>query len=76
MKTPKADFRIIDQGTIIMIELLTKYARTWINDNCDVPGYMMVGKNFVCMDRRPAADILNAMVDSGLIYETQTIHRN
>lgn len=55
------DWYIIDEGSIVLFEPLTRTAREWLEDNVDEP-WQWLG-NALAVDHRAAQDLYDAIVE-------------
>jgi len=59
MATP--DFRIRNEGTVVMFTPLTESARNFLRDNVESESWQWMGES-LCVDHRMAHELLHALV--------------
>ncbi len=65
------DFKVQDEGTIVVLHPCNDAARTWIDDNlylCDGTGPQWWGGGVV-IEHRCAGDILHGIIEDGLTIQ-------
>jgi hypothetical protein len=64
MTTQYDDFRIEDQGTIVLVTPLTEGAREWVDANVQLEGWQWLGGSFA-VDHRMAQALIDGIEDEG-----------
>jgi hypothetical protein len=63
-----ADFRINDQGTIVLFTPISDAAREWVDENVASDSWQWFGPQ-LCVDHRMAGDLLDGIVAAGFEIE-------
>ena len=64
----EADFLLYDCGSIIQLTPQTRSAKEWLQANVESEGWQWLG-NGLCMDRRMAIGLVEAIVEEGMTLE-------
>lgn len=60
-----ADFRIADQGSIVMVTPLTQPAKDWVEENVQLEGWQWLGGGFA-VEPRYVVGLASGIADAGL----------
>lgn len=63
-KTPKADFRVVNCGTVWQFAFLSDACRRYVKDNVGTEDWQWMG-NRLCVDHRPARDFKEFLLSEG-----------
>lgn len=59
------DFRIADQGSIVMVTPLTQPAKDWVEENVQLEGWQWLGGGFA-VEPRYVMSLASGIADAGL----------
>lgn len=68
----EVDATIENLGGVFVVQPLTVAARDWLEDNGQAAPWQWFGGALCLDDRRYARDLVNGMVDDGLVVRAQT----
>jgi len=68
---PRADVRIANHGSIVLVRPVTKAAEEWLNDN--VGGEAQYFGNALACEPRYVGDLLHGMENDGLIVKGEVV---
>jgi hypothetical protein len=64
-----ADVEVIDECTVVVFHLKTEAARSWVEENMNVPSCWQISANRFGVDRREARHTIAVMEGGGLMLE-------
>lgn len=67
MRAVKTDVRIVNEGTVFLVEMLTPEAHEWVKENVpNLEGWQFMGANAFAVDARYILELREGMLDAGL----------
>jgi hypothetical protein len=67
MRKPTADFKVEDNGSVVLIVPMNRGAREWVDENVYLESWQWLGGGFAC-EPRMVGDLLAGIAEAGFIY--------
>ena len=64
-----ADFKIEDQGTIVLFTELTEAAAEWVEANVELEDWQLIGDRSFAADHRPAQQLIDGIREARFVVE-------
>jgi len=66
MRKPKADFKVEDNGSVVLIVPMNRGAREWVDENVYLESWQWIGGGLAC-EPGMAGDLLAGIDEAGFV---------